>query len=253
MIKKALFISLVIIFSILTISCAGTDADTQEEPMEDTYIFTEETIRQCRPYTFSEDAAAALGLAGDGAFTDEYFRLQAFYGAALWSFLSAQADFEAVDQGIAESDMRIIPRTRYQTVYQQAQAYGLKYLYLRNNLMIEHLTQEQLASLRALCAAADTGSEAALAFIEDTWKLVITQNPDYPEDLLCILDLTTGQRVENCSLLIGLDSMFELNASGGFADAEHEKEKAEFLTSLADALSRELTDVFELPVYVIIP
>ena len=119
--------------------------------------------------------------------------------------------------------------------------------------MIEHLTQEQLASLRALCAAADTGSEAALAFIEDTWKLVITQNPDYPEDLLCILDLTTGQRVENCSLLIGLDSMFELNASGGFADAEHEKEKAEFLTSLADALSRELTDVFELPVYVIIP
>lgn len=216
------------------------------------HVFTNETLHECNPYTFNVEKAAALGLAHGDAFTDEYFSLQAYYCEALWNWLCVKADLCAVDDEIGKSEMRFIVRTEYRTIYQENQSFGTKYLYIRSNMMIENLNRDDIDTLRVLCEKGNASSEQVMQFVEETWLRVITQNTDYPGETITIHDMNTGRRVANCSLILGIDTMFELDSEGMMIDVEHEHDKSEFLGRLAKALGEELTDIFGIPVEVII-
>ena len=247
--KRFLLIMASFIMVMTTIS-AGIGEQEETDDMART--FTNETLHDCIPYTFNTEKAETLGLARDAAFTDEYFKLQAFYCEALWNWLCIKADLVAVDTEIGKNELNFIVRTLYPTVYQEKQSFGTQYLYIRSNIMIENLSRDDLDMLRALYEKGTAGSEEVYQFIGDTWLKVITQNTDFPADAMTILDLSNRRRVANCSLLLGIDTMYEIDNEGRIVNDEHESEKASFLNRLATALGEELTDVFGIPVEVIV-
>ena len=236
----------------LTIAAMSAGISEQEETELMNHVFTNETLHECNPFTFNAEKAAILGLARDDMFTDEYFELQAFYCEALWNWLCIKADLCAVDEKIGENELKFIVRTEYLTIYQEKQSFGTKYLYIRSNMMIENLNRDEIDQLRVLYEKGDPASDQVMQFVEGTWLWVITQNTDYPAEATCIHDMSTGRRVANCSLILGIDTMFEMDSEGRMIDVEHEREKSEFLDRLAKALGEELTDIFGIPVEVIV-
>ena len=245
--RKLTIIALVIMITSLVAGCcvAGETEHTK-------LLFTNETLQECDPYTFNEIKADKLGLAHDGNFTDEYFELQSFYAETMWNWLCAKYDLMEEDRKLAENDLRFIVRTEYVNTYQQHQSFGTKYFYIRSNIMIENLENAEITKLRGLYKANDMVSDDALQFIDKTWKRVNTENTDYPEDIMCIHSLATGRRIPNCCLIIGIDTMFEVDNNGIMINTEHETEKAEYLSGLASYLEKEIESILDAPVAVII-
>lgn len=237
---------------ILVMALLTTGTGEQEETDDMNRQFTNETLQDCNPYTFNKEKAEALGLADQGKFTDEYFLLQSFYCEGLWNWLCIEADLDAVDRGIGENDLRFVERTQYVTVYQEKQSFGTRFIYIRSNIMIENLNRGDIDTLRELWRKGDATSDEMMRYVGETWLKVITQNIDEPGEIMCIHDLSTGRRVANCSLILGIDTMMEVDSDGRMLDVEHEREKDAFLARLAGALGDELSDIFGIPVVVII-
>ena len=219
---------------------------------EDLPMFDNQTMQQCAPYGYDLERGEALGLAQDGHWTDEYFRLQSLYGRLCFEYMDMLLDLRGLDEALAQADARFIAVTEPRNVYQEMQSYGMSYLYLRNTVCVERLTGAQLAALRAIAAADEADGEAIQTLVEESWPLVLAAAAQQPADMHVFYDLTTGQSALNHALVLGLATAAEYDAEGRVVSSRHEHEKIAMLESLAKELEAQLSAALGHPVTVFV-
>ena len=110
---------------------------------------------------------------------DRYLRLYEIYSDLLYKYMNAKLELSKYDDMIARSENGFKPvDSRLWDMYQYLARKYLKYFYIRNNLYIERLCNEDLAYLEAMIGAEEgEHDDKKRDFIERTYPLVCVENP----------------------------------------------------------------------------
>jgi len=94
------------------------------------------------------------GLFKDGSFTDSFFALYRNYRTLLDHYLKNKLHLHDYDDRIANSSLRFIPVSREDMdYYQSISTMGLKYIYLRNEIYVEKLSEQDVLYYTSLTQA----------------------------------------------------------------------------------------------------
>ena len=152
---------------------------------------------------------------------DAYLECINYYYSQLIEYLIGKLDLIKYDQILSNSKNNFIPTSEDKmAIYQRLSSSYLKYLYLRNNLYIENLSNEEILRLRQFMQQQATLSNQELyRFIENTYQKVISEtkevttmnygpeNPDFFADSNSIIiglrtdDFADSDKIENWSEL----------------------------------------------------
>ena len=116
----------------------------------------------------------AKGL-GEAAPDERYYKLQDRYKRFFEQFLIEQLFLDAVDQSLKKHELDFRPvKEKDQDYYQRTSGMGLTYIYLRNNLYIEKLTE---AELHFLEEHSEYGTDVE-QFVSETCERVVNPYDD---------------------------------------------------------------------------
>ena len=241
--RRALLLCSVIL--VLIVAAPARAEEMQER--EHMLVLNNQAIRYAVPYGYDIQAARKLGLSDDTGFTEDYFRLQAVYAQGLFEYLDSLLSLRALDKSLETDEMRFMPcPDEERDMYQHFYSFGLRYLYLRNNVCIERLSEDELRKLRG---AAD-GEAPSTALIAGTWKTVTAGSLEYGDEMGIIYNTANGDRAPNYSLVLCLKTVPEYDEKDNYANPGHEDEKKAFLTLLRKELEQRLTELLQYPVRV---
>lgn len=179
-------------------------------------------------------------------FSHEYLTLQEVYRKAFGQFIIEKLDLKKYEQELLESDMRFIPADKgKQSFYQKWDNMDMKYIFLRNNIPIERLNENDLEILKK--EAADNRVEPSsevMEMIERTYQDIIS---------LWMIEKESDRKVETFyeqaispvfvtmdSLVLEIQTCSEFDENGNYVSKEHEHEKDDYLGKLAERMEREL-------------
>jgi len=169
----------------------------------------------------STDTAQAKGLASNGHLNDDYATVQNMYRAILLPRLVdtlglAAYDEELAADGIVAASGDKIPFSLYA---QQCAGVNLNYLYIRNNLYVERLTQDQIDTFLALANDPDFATNPDLdQIVTDTYPQIIRL---YDMDGDVQVGFDGGFRFYNDAVVVYLTTSVgpgEWDPSGHFTD-----------------------------------
>lgn len=191
--------------------------------------------------------AAACVLCGCGkSSVEEKYTVEDIYREGLSSFLLQELDLEHYDGQLLESGMGYIANDEDDmSESQKMSRLGLTYIYLRNELHLERLTDEQQEKLKTEAANYHgTISDETMELITSTYANVIT-----PQEIRTEADKEVEtfydsrlqpDLVKMNALVLMIGTMSEFDENGNYVSLEHEKEKTESLRSFAEEMEREL-------------
>ena len=140
----------------------------------------EDNFRNQLPFVLNIELLKQKGL-GEEKPNQRYFALTNKYKRLLENYLLKYLPLEQIDTNMRKDDLGFVPiKTPDLDFYQATSGMGLNYIYLRNNLYIEKLSEEALAALESM----KNEAEAEL-FIKQTLKDVV-----YPYEDTCITEIT---------------------------------------------------------------
>ena len=209
------------------------------------YMFNSESIQVCTPYSFDSDLAAEKNLADENGFTAEYFKLQHTYAEALMSYLDEKCNIHALDAEFAAHEMRFIANENPENIYQKNCNFGMQFLFLRNNINIERLEEDDLQILRG----AVYGDVELLEMIQRTYKTVIAAYVDDNPNLMVAYEMD-GKIAPNSSVVIGFAMDSEYTKNGDFVDVNHEMEKDAAIEAALPMIQEQLTRELGFPVVI---
>ncbi len=211
----------------------------------DISMFNSESLQICTPYSFDLAMATEKKLADEDGFTAEYFILQNTYAEALMNYLDAKCSIRALDAEFAAHEMRFIPTETPKNIYQKNCNFGMQFLFLRNNIYIERLDENDLQLLRT----AVHGDAELSDLIQRTYKTVIAASADDNPNLKVAYEMD-GKIAPNHSVVLGfaMDSAF--TKDGNFVDANHEMEKDAAIDVALPMLQEQLTQELGFPVVI---
>lgn len=110
-------------------------------------INAENIVKQYPSRVIRRDLLIAKGL-GEGMPNEKYYILLNRYKSFFEQFLKEQLPLEEIDQNMKESKLDFRPvKKKDQDFYQRTSGMGLTYIYLRNNLYVEKLMEDELSFL----------------------------------------------------------------------------------------------------------
>lgn len=177
---------------------------------------------------------------------EEEYTVEDIYREGLSLFLLQELDLERYDEQLSESGMGYIPNDEdNRSESQKMSRLGLKYIYLRNELHLERLNEEQKERLNAEAASyKGTISDEAMEVITATYEDVITPKEiktEADKEVETFYDSRLQPDfVKMNALVLIIGTMSEFDESGNYVSLEHEKEKAESLRSFAIEMEQEL-------------
>ncbi|MBQ4089682.1 MAG: hypothetical protein IJC56_07365 [Clostridia bacterium] len=215
-------------------------------------MFDNHSIKASGLGSFEHIPAIAKGLADQEGFTDEYFRLQAFYNEALMEYADSRIDLRGIDRAIDSHELRFQPSAHPVSVFQLNCSWDMKYLFVRINAHIEYLPTEALNRLSEYYEEGFLpGGDKMQALVEETIADALREIPDMPDDCLVGRE-PDGRSAPNVSLIIGIATECEYDADGRIADVVNELTKDEFLKYMADNIGSRASEAMGLPVKVFI-
>lgn len=166
---------------------------------------------------------------------ENYLKLYKLYNNLLVQYLIKKYDLNLYDKMIKDSN-RLFTKvdTNDMDIYQYVSSKYLDYLYIRNNIYIEKLSQEELLYLSSTKELLDSNNEQ---FIEKTYKKVIFENeytmygPDNSKYLKKPNTLIIGLRCKSIDLNNGSDDELDNFLS-----------QQQYLKLFIPELSRQLND-----------
>lgn len=166
---------------------------------------------------------------------ESYLKLYKLYNNLLVQYLIKKYDLNLYDKMIKDSN-RLFTKvdTNDMDIYQYVSSKYLDYLYIRNNIYIEKLSQEELLYLSSTKELLDSNNEQ---FIEKTYKKVIFENeytmygPDNSKYLKKPNTLIIGLRCKSIDLNNGSDDELDNFLS-----------QQQYLKLFIPELSRQLND-----------
>ena len=214
-------------------------------------MFDNVTIKQCTPDNYSLEAAIDLGLANSDSYSDEYFRLQAYYAEALVAYVDQAIGLRQLDDELAENSLRLIARETPANIYQETGAFGMKYLFLRSNICIERLNAAEIQTLREAVQDGRAVTDEDIQMLTGRTFVDVTRlMPDKKDELEIILE-PDGKSAPNRGVIFGLATRFEYDENGKILDAAHEKEKNGFIDFMLPELSQKLSESLGTPVTIL--
>lgn len=168
----------------------------------------------------STDAAAARGLAAGDTLNAHYAVVQNMYKAILFPQLVSQLGLAEYDAQMAQHGIPALPETSMSFAQYAQRCIGvqLSYLYIRNNVYVERLSQEQIDSFLSHSNDPDFVSDQGLRqIVTDTYPRVI-RLLDTDEQVKTAFD-TTGRFYDNDAIVINLafgSTDDEINSEGRF-------------------------------------
>ena len=116
----------------------------------------------------------------DGSVKEMFLRLTSFYRYMLIEYLAKTLDLEKYDHLLTVSNLKFLPIEKDQMdIYQYFNSDRFKYIYLRNNVYISNLNNNEISEFSNLIAESNmTYNDKIKNFIEKTFKKVISENPD---------------------------------------------------------------------------
>lgn len=158
----------------------------------------EDNFRNQLPFVLNIELLKQKGL-GEEKPNQRYFALTNKYKRLLENYLLKYLPLEQIDTNMRKDDLGFVPiKTPDMDFYQATSGMGLNYIYLRNNLYIEKLSEEALAALESM----KNEAEAEL-FIKQTLKDVVYP---YNEDnhILFYGPENGNFLVDSASIVIGI-------------------------------------------------
>lgn len=172
--------------------------------------------------------------------------VEAYYREGLKQYLVKELDLKEYDFMLEESEMNYIPNDEEcKSDAQKTGDLGLKYLYLRNELYLERLSETDIETLKAeMKKNGNDISEEAMSVIEATYANVITPKEVITEEdkkILTYYDSAIAPEfVTMDSLVLKIGTMGEFDGNGNYVNREHETEKRERLTQFAENMEMAL-------------
>ena len=115
------------------------------------------------------------GLYQDGTFSNKFYKLYRYYQILLDKYLLDKFNLEEYDNRIANSDLLFIPvKKEDKDYYGYMSSMGLKYIYLRNNIYVEKLSNEDIDKIINLSGEEiNKPSKEIMDIIDRTYQTVI--------------------------------------------------------------------------------
>lgn len=227
------------------LALSGALAETEEGAVD---MFNNVDMKRSLPLSYDLELAAEKGLADKNGFSQRYFELQAYYARAIWELLEAKCGISQLDAQILGAELRFIPCAEPVNVYQKHWSFGAKFLFLRNNLHLERLSPEELNELDGYERAAEPADEVVQGFVQKTLQGVICiYTNDALKDADAVYEMD-GTSAPNRAIVVGIATMPEYDAQGGYVDAEHESIKYEAISAIAEQAGKTMTEALGIPV-----
>lgn len=187
--------------------------------------------------------------------------IEQVYREALNQYLISELHLEDYDNQLAESEEHFIPNDEESMTSAQKEGnMGLSYIYLRNPLHLERLSEEQKDVLVGEVASAEPGSELSeelLQLIKTTFPNIISEKEILTEQdrkVLTYYDSTLKQDfVTVDTLVLKIGTMPEYDSDGNYVNQDHEFEKEDYLVLFAGQMEDDLNGLLgETPIRVLL-
>lgn len=171
--------------------------------------------------------------------------VEEIYREVLSQYLLETLELERYDQELVNSDMKYIPNEGEDIKQAQKEdKMFLKYIYLRNELHIERLSDEDVNILLEEAKKGNLYSDKARKVVINSFAYVIASKEIKSEadkkvettyDSYLVQDFVT---VDSLVFVIGTESEFD--EEGNFVDYSHEEKKIEELEKFSKQMEKEL-------------
>ena len=180
----------------------------------------------------------------NGQGNEKMLEMEKVYRIAFSKFLMEKLQLEKYDQELKESNMRFIPRDEeHKDDAQKNDELGLDFFYIRNDVHIDRLTDEQKEILISQ-SINEVLPEEILQLVEQTYVDVMGYKViESAEDrnVKTTYDVALDPYfVTYDTILIKLATMREYDNDGNYIDLQHEKEKEKELKKYVDDMQKEL-------------
>lgn len=245
-------IALMLICSVVMMACGLAEIAVNNEGERSTMLNNQD-IKKSLPMSYSAVRASDKGLGENGGYSDWYFELQAFYAEGIWEMLNAQCEIMKLDEQLALSDMNFLPVDTFKNVYQEHWNFGAKYLFLRNNVHVERLSEADLELLGGYMRDGfEPGSADVKQMVLRTLRDVICVDPNLPSDAIEYVYEPSGRAAPNNAVVLGLATMPAYGVDTLYVDAEAEALKYEAITAISEKAEQVMGEKLGVPVRIFI-
>jgi len=187
--------------------------------------------KMVQPSSYNIRLAVEKGLSKSSGFDSKYLSMQALYRKAFELFLSERLELAMYDDVLANSELRFIPiENDRMSFYQKYSTFGFRYIYLRDNIPIERLSEADLNILGASISANNTGiTDELLELVARTYNSVIIAYDDWEDDTIIGYSNNGQKRAPNNALVFEIGHTIEFDEEGDFVDTANEMEKNNYL------------------------
>ena len=226
---------------------SGSRIPTVEEVTENQYI-----------YRYNHELGREKGLLEGDCLNDQYLCLQAVYRANLDAYLMERLDIRALDEELKSSGLGFVShKPGDQNLYEAESAMGLEFIYLRNNLYIEYLSEDQLSLLKCCL---ETGKSPVTDGIKDMVKatyqeIIRVRDPgDWKSGSSFLYPEAQGRKpaIPSHALVLGIGNDAEYDAAGRLIPDPGRRAKYEYLDRIKEEKEREYSRILGTEVYILV-
>lgn len=199
------------------------------------------------------EEANTKSLVSNGELNENYFKVLIIYKKILNKYLSEILNLKKYDELLKNSKFKYVPNLKENyDIYQYTSNMEMDYFYVRNNLFIERLNNEQIDKLKH-CYDNNQLTQDAYNIIKDTYKDVIKYYKDKPNEMnVPYGPFNPSFFAPNNSIVIGL--YIDYFAENGLNDNEWKKnffnQKLE-VNNLIKQMQDEFSKSIDIPVTII--
>lgn len=242
------------IYLLLSMCMVGCKAKEDNEEMKSIkyYPLTSSEAEQMVPNAYDLDMAKKKGLAENEIYDKNYLEVQAAYMSLLNQYLCGKVALDSYQESLDKSEYKFMENE--ETVYSKAGAFGRKNIFIRNNVYVERLSEEDLAMLQEGMNNGEVNvTDELLAMIERTMENIISvRYEDSDKVFEAIYDIGVFQTnmAPSNALVFTISYDFEYDQNGNIIDNEKEDKKAELVEELHKKMSDEMSKKLGIPVSV---
>lgn len=171
-----------VVLAVLALVLSGCSQIMEEKPMES----ISEISSEIYPLDFDLEEAREKGIGKK----EDYLLVQTNYLKYLSIYLNSLYDFKEIDKTLKENDFELLKEQPY---YFRISELGSEYVYLRNNIHCERLTEEQITFLKNV---QDSDADQGIDLVKNTYIDVLSAKSENFTDTFK-LAYTKGSNIEN--------------------------------------------------------
>lgn len=209
-------------------------------------------------YRYNHELCEAKGLSKGDRLSRRYLCMQAVYRANLDAYLLDVLNLKELDEELRNSILGFARRkTKDRDLYERESTMGLEFIYLRNNLYIEYLKEDEL---KLLADQLKNGKAAVTDELKDMVKetcreVVRVRNPkDWKDESRFLYSEAQGYKpvIPNQALVLEISNAMAYDASGNLLPGDHMEEKCEYLDKIKREKEQEYSGLLGMEVYILL-